>query len=106
MAYLIYNNDGSILTTLSNGEVDVLSTSLALVGKDVNNYGQYLNNNLVKLLTNFAGASEEALGQVQPGQLWFDIFTKKLKVYDGSTFQSSSGATIDGASPTPSEGEL
>ena len=56
MAYNIYNSDGIILLTLSEGEVDDFSTSLNLVGKNSNNYGQYVNNNLVYLLTNFAAA--------------------------------------------------
>lgn len=97
MAYIIYNNDGSVLTTLSDGEVDVLSTSLTLVGKNVNNYGQYWNNNLVKLLTNSALGTQP----VQPhiGQLWYNSSAKTLNVWNGSSFSSVSGATVSGTGP-------
>lgn len=97
MAYIIYNNDGSVLTTLSDGEVDVLSTSLTLVGKNVNNYGQYWNNNLVKLLTNSALGTQP----VQPliGQLWYNSSAKTLNVWNGASFSSVSGATVSGSSP-------
>ena len=68
MAYIIYNNDGTILTTLADGDVDSVSTSLDLVGKNVNNYGQYFNNNFTKLLTNFSNAIPPSFERV--GQLW------------------------------------
>ena len=54
MAYTIYNNDGTVLSTIAVGDVDSYSTSLDLIGKNVNNYGEYYNTNLVRLLTSFA----------------------------------------------------
>lgn len=105
MAYIIYNSDGSVLTTLSEGEVDTLSTSLTLLGKNVNNYGQYLNNNLVRLLTNSASPSSPVSPQI--GQLWFNKTTKKLMVYDGISFKAAGGATVSGTQPiSTSTGEL
>ena len=50
MAYSILNSNGTTLTILVDGTVDKSSTSLDLVGKNVAHYGQYLNNNLIKLL--------------------------------------------------------
>lgn len=92
MAYIIYNNDGSVLTTLSDGEVDVLSTSLTLVGKNVNNYGQYWNNNLIKLLTNSALGTEPVSKLI--GQLWYNSAAKTLNVWNGGSWGSVSGATV------------
>ena len=105
MAYIIYSNDGSILTTLSDGEVDTVSTSLTLIGKNVDNYGQYINNNFVKLLS--SSASSSAPLSAQKGQLWFDTTNKKLKFFDGLTFQPTSGALVNGTVPiSTSTGEF
>jgi hypothetical protein len=38
MAYTIYNNDGTVLSTIAVGDVDSYSTSLDLIGKNVNNF--------------------------------------------------------------------
>ena len=50
MAYIIYNNDNTVLLTLADGEIDTDTTALTLVGKNVNNYGQYVNNNFYYLI--------------------------------------------------------
>ena len=57
MAYTILNTDGTTLLLLADGTVDQSATSLALVGRNVNSYGQYLNNDLVKILANSANTS-------------------------------------------------
>jgi hypothetical protein len=106
MAYTIYNNDGAtVLLTLAEGEVDSVTTSLDLLGKNLNNYGQYVNQNLVKLLTNFASDNEPI--SPQTGQLWFNNTTKRLSVYDGNSFKPTYGATVSSSAPaTTSTGDL
>jgi hypothetical protein len=105
MAYTIYINTNTVLTTIDLGEVDSISTSLDLVGKNVNNYGEYINNNLVKLLTNFA--SPESPRAEQVGQIWYDTADRRLKLYDGIEFSPIVGSTVDGAEPlTTSTGDL
>lgn len=107
MAYIIYNNDGSILTTIADGDVDSLATSLDLIGKNVNNYGQYFNQNLVRILNSFAAETGNEPRSPQPGQLWFNKTTKRLTVYDGSAFKPTYGATISGTEPSStSTGDL
>ena len=69
MSYTIYNTDGSILLTLADGKIDKISTSLTLIGKNVNSYGEYLNNNLIRLLENFAN-TESPAGTPRIRQLW------------------------------------
>ena len=58
MAYTIYNNDGTVLLTLADGTTDDITTSLTLVGRNINSYGQIYNQNLIKLMGHFAGANE------------------------------------------------
>ena len=98
MAYTIYNNDGTILLRLPEGTVDSLTTSLTLIGKNVNDYGEYVNNNLVKLMTTFA--SDETNSPISPktGQLWYNTTTSRLCIYNGTDF-SLVGPTADLAIP-------
>lgn len=107
MAYIIYNNDGTILLNLTNGQIDSVTTSLDLIGKNVDNYGQYFNNNLVRLLTSFAAPDSSSPRSPQIGQLWFNTTTKKLTVFDGASFKPTYGATVSGtAALTTSTGDL
>lgn len=105
MAYIIYNSDGTVLASIANGQIDNKSTSLDLIGKNVDNYGQYFNNNMAKLLTSFSSSLSPA--NPQPGQLWFNKVTKKLNVFDGTSFNPTYGATVNGTpSITTSTGDL
>jgi hypothetical protein len=105
MAYIIYNNDGTVLVNIANGDVDSSTTSLDLIGKNVDNYGQYFNNDLVRLLTNFAAPIEPVSPQI--GQLWFNTTAKKLNVFNGVGFNPTYGATVSGTSAaSPSKGDL
>ena len=98
MAYLITKSDGTTLTTVSDGQIDDLSTDLTLIGKNYSGFGESLNENFVKLLENFAGA----VRPTRPirGQIWFDVTELKLKVYNGTAFQPVSSATISATQPT------
>jgi hypothetical protein len=98
MAYLITKSDGTTLTTVSDGQIDDLSTDLTLIGKNYSGFGESLNENFVKLLENFASTSRP----IRPvrGQIWFDVSELKLKVYNGTAFQPVSSATIAPTEPT------
>ena len=52
MAYTIQKADGTILLTLADGTVNQAATSISLIGKNVNTYGQYYNNNLMGYFEN------------------------------------------------------
>ena len=107
MAYIIYNNDGTVLVNIANGAVDSSTTSLDLIGKNVDNYGQYFNNDLVKLLTSFSGPTGSEPRSPQAGQLWFNTTLKKLNVFDGIAFNPTYGATVSGtAAISTSTGDL
>jgi len=98
MAYLINKSDGSVLTTVSDGQIDNLTTDLTLIGKNYSGFGEAFNENLVKLLENFASSSRPT--KPVRGQIWFDVTELKLKVYNGTAFQPVSSATISATQPT------
>lgn len=92
MPYIIYNSDETVLVTLADGQVDTETTSLDLLGKNLNNYGQYLNGNFVKLLTNFASTTSPRSPQI--GQIWYDKSNNKLNVHNGNEFVPAYGAYV------------
>ena len=57
MSYTINYANGANSIVISDGTVDS-STSLALVGKNTPSYGQYLDQNFLSLLENFANGSQ------------------------------------------------
>lgn len=99
MAYTILRSDGTILVELADGRVDDTTTSLTLIGRNKEFYGEALNNNLVKLLSNFANTSINPPKNPVVGQIWYDRTAKRLKVYDGE-FRILSGAILSGTRPT------
>lgn len=98
MAYTILNTDGSTLLLLADNTVDKSTTSISLIGKNVNSYGQYFNNNLIKLLANFASTSSAPPISPLTGQLWYDTSAHRLKIYDNG-FKAVSGSLISGSEP-------
>jgi len=79
MAYTIKKSDGTILLTLADTRVDQLTTSLTLIGKNVDSYGQNFNNNLIGLLENFASVNEPR--SPLTGQLWYNKTDGRMYVY-------------------------
>jgi hypothetical protein len=98
MAYLITKSDGTTLTTVSDGQVDDLSTDLTFIGKNYSGFGEALNENFLKLLENFASTVRPT--RPVRGQIWFDTSELKLKVYNGTAFQPVSSANISAIQPT------
>jgi hypothetical protein len=103
MSYTINLTSGTSLIPggLSDGTVDTTHTSLVLIGKNYAGYGQFLNDNFVKLLENFAFSQSPA--NPLAGQLWWDTTDNVLKVYTGSSWKISTGATSAPASAPPSD---
>lgn len=104
MPYTINRTDGTAIATIQDGTADN-STSLTLFGKSYSNFGEALNENLVRLLENQASTSSPAAPM--KGELWFDTTTNQVKVYDGSSFKPTGGAKSTSSLPTsPSAGDL
>lgn len=105
MAYQINKTDGTIVSTVPDGQVDQSSTDLSLIGKNYSGFGEIFNENLIKLLENFA-SSDVPLHPIR-GQVWFDTSENRLKVYNGTEFIPVSSATISGTQPqTLGSGDL
>jgi len=104
MPYTINRTDGTIIATIQDGTSDN-TTSLTLFGKSFSNFGEALNEDLVKLLENSASTSSPTAPL--KGELWFDTTTNQIKVYDGSSFKPTGGAKASATAPTgPSVGDL
>ena len=101
MAYTVNKTSGAVLTTISDGTIDT-TTDLILIGKNYAGYGEFLNENTVKLLENFANTS--APSSPLAGQMWWDTTNGLLKVYNGTTFKTVSSSTS--AATTPSSGVI
>lgn len=107
MSYTINKSDGSLLVILPDGEVDEDTTSVALIGRNTNAYGEYYNENLVVMLENFA-TNGVAPNAPLVGQLWYDTSDGRLKVYTPLEIFSPVGiATVSPSQPTsPNAGDL
>ena len=99
MAYVINKTDGSIVATVEDGALNG-DTSLQLIGRNYQSYGEPFNENLVKLLEN--SASTSAPSNPLRGELWFDVTTLQLKIYNGSNFVGINNTTNSASQPTGS----
>lgn len=94
MPYTVdYSESGKTPIVVNDGTIET-STSLKLVGKNYNRFGEYLNENLLHLLENFAATT--APDNPTEGQLWYDTSESYLKIYESGkwyTIGSPAGNT-------------
>lgn len=98
MTYKINKTDGTLIAEVIDSAVDQTTTDITLIGKNVSGYGEFINENFVKILENFANTSQP--NNPLTGQLWFDTSENRLKVYDGLGFKNGSGPIVSGSAPT------
>lgn len=97
MTYSINKTDGSLLTEILDSSIDTKATDIILIGKNVTGYGEFINENFVKLLENFASTSEPSNAIM--GQLWYDTAEERIKVYDGNGFRVAAGPVVSPSRP-------
>ena len=92
MSYTLKLTNGKILLTLADQQSDNVSTSLTLIGKNVNAYGTDLNDNFVRLLENFANTAAPTSPLI--GQLWFKTDEQRMYFYNASNEFKPLGSPI------------
>ena len=97
MAYTINQTDGTIFATVADGTINTTG-SLTLVGKNYAGYGEFLNENVLKLLE--SGANTTSPSAPLTGQLWYDKTAAVLKVYNGTLFKNLGSATSASTAPS------
>lgn len=106
MAYTIIKSDGTVLTTIADGTININSTSAGLPGRNYAGYGQALNTNMVHVIENYADSTVPS--NPLRGQLWYNTNANTMYVCpsDGEinaanwlalTSTASGGATTFGS---------
>jgi hypothetical protein len=107
MPYILNNTNGTIVATVQDASLD-LTTDLIFVGRNYAGYGEWQNENFLKLLENFSNSS--APTKPIEGQVWYDTANKKLNVYDGEFWKGVSnlekGLINPANSKNPTSGDL
>lgn len=104
MSYQLNKTDGTLLLDLIDGQIDTASTNLTLVGRNYTGYGEYFNENFIRLLENFSNSA--APSNPLTGQLWWDNSDQRLKVYDGAVWKASGGPIVQNTRPQMVAGDL
>ena len=99
MSYTINLTNGTTLVPggVADGTIDTSHSSLTLIGRNYAGYGAFLNSNFIHHLENFANNN----GPANPlkGQLWWDTTNNILKVWSGTSWKISTGATASVGAP-------
>jgi hypothetical protein len=101
MAYNVNLSNGDLLAIVEDGTAEISKSTVALIGKNFPGYGEYINENFIHLVENFAG--EDAPANQLTGQLWYQTNTGELKLWDSQQWVSAGKPTIvnDTVSTTP-----
>lgn len=104
MAYLLNKTTGQLLINLVDGTADGPDinpgqnvSDLDLFGKNYPLYGQWLDENFIKLLQNFANST--APTKPLQGELWYNTSTGFLNVYNGSSWVLVSPVLVSSTAP-------
>lgn len=104
MSYKLNKTDGSLLVDLIDGQLDTNSSDLTLIGRNYTGFGEFINENFIHVLENFANTSAPA--NPIKGQLWYDTAEGRLKIYNGGEFVSSGGTAFSPTTPNGAPGDL
>ena len=104
MSYTITLTDGAVFATIADGTINT-SSSMTLVGKNYAGYGQFINDDIIRLLESNSNTTPP--GAPLTGQLWWDKTNNVLKIYNGTVFKTISAATASSSQPVSnSTGDL
>lgn len=104
MSYKLNKSDGELLVELADGIIDTTTTDITLVGKNYRGFGEFINENFIKMVENFAGTATP--GKPLTGQLWYDTGEARLKLYDGNTFRTAGGPIVSNTRPSMVAGDI
>lgn len=104
MSYKLNKTDGELLVELADGQIDTTTTDITLVGRNYKGFGEFLNENFIKMIENFA--STAAPGNPLVGQLWYDTSEERLKIYNGNSFRSAGGPIVSASQPAMVAGDI
>ena len=97
MSYILNKTDGTLLVTLVDGAIDTTSTDITLVGRNYKGFGEFINENYIKLLENFSSSS--APTNPLKGQIWYDTADARLKLFNGSDWKVAGGPIVSNQEP-------
>jgi len=101
MSYTITLTDGAVFATVADGTINTAS-SMTLVGKNYAGYGQFLDNNFMRLLE----SASNSTAPVAPitGQLWWNNTPNAgvLSIYMGSAWKTLAALVVSSATPSTS----
>lgn len=100
MPYIVTNSDGTRTITVQDNVIDNSTYSLALVGRHTSNFGQYIAQNTIRHLENFASDIAPAPDTTLTGQIWFDKGDRVLRVFDGTQWKRATGITVGNVAPS------
>jgi hypothetical protein len=104
MSYKLNKTDGELLVELADGQIDTTTTDITLVGKNYRGFGEFINENFIKMIENFASTAAPSNPLV--GQLWYDTSEQRLKLYNGTAFRTAGGPIVSASQPNMVAGDI
>ena len=96
MSYILNKTNGVSIATVPDATID-LTTDLSLPGRNYAGYGEYQNENFIKLLEHFANTT--APSKPIEGEIWYDTTNKHLNFYDSVEWKSIANLEVAISSP-------
>jgi len=96
MAYILNKTNGTVVATVQDASID-RTTDLIFVGRNYAGYGEYQNENFLKLLENFSNSSSPS--KPVEGQIWFDNVNKRFNGYNGLYWKGIANLEISDTNP-------